>query len=148
MKNRIVMLAVALLMSVSCSTDKPVTVLSRDIDVTVSGGAIKVSEEVAKANASQNVIKWSLDRTAIDAGYTFPDNGIAQDDKAAAVPASCTKVGNFDTAFHNCKPKQRGKEFHCNRRNHVFEADACYKYMVTLTGGSPVPPLDPWIKNE
>lgn len=140
MKNWIAILAVAFLATVSLSAR------SADVVVSVVGGAIKVSDEVKNVPVGQGVLKWELEPTTFAAGYRFPDNGISQGDAPATPPSGCT-VGNFNTGFHNCGPKQGGKEFHCNRKPPVV-VNACYKYMVRLIGGGPVPPLDPWIKNQ
>ena len=149
MKKSIVGLSVVLFAMASCSTDKPLDPRTvKNIGVKVEGGIIKVSEDPALADNNRNVIKWVLDQATIDAGYTFPVGGIAKEVKAAKPPASCVLIGDFAYAFHNCEPKQQGKEFHCNRVNNVFEAAACYKYTVTLTGGPAVNPLDPWIQNN
>lgn len=149
MKNWIVVSCVLLFAIASCSTDKLVD-LSRvkTIAVKVEMGAIKVAEDPAPASMRQNVIKWALDQATIDAGYRFPKGGIAKEVKATKPPSSCLLVGDFAYAFHNCGPEQQGKEFHCHRVNSVFEADACYKYTVTLTGSPAIKPLDPWIQNN
>ena len=142
-------LSVLLFAMASCSTDKLVDPrLVRTIGVKIEMGVIKVAEDPAPANITQNVIKWELDQATFNAGYRFPEGGIAKEVKAAKPPASCVLIGDFAYAFHNCGPKQQGKEFHCNRVNRVFEPGACYKYTVTLTGSPAIQPLDPWIQNN
>ncbi len=148
MKKSGLVLSVLWVALASCATDMPIDPRAiKTIGVKVEAGVIKVPDDPALAAVTQNVIKWALDQAAIDAGYRFPAGGIAKEVRAARPPASCVVIGDFDHAFHNCSPKQQGKEFHCNRVNKVFEADACYKYTVTLTGSPAVQPLDPWIKN-
>lgn len=150
MKSRLWFAAVAVLALAGTAavflprpTDKVI-----DVAVVQTGGgnAMITVENVSIVEMTQSAIKWQL----VTAGYTFPENGIQFDPKAVSMPAECTKLGNPDTAFHNCGPKQHGREFHCNRKPNGYEDDACYKYTVRVTpsGSNPQPPdKDPWIKN-
>lgn len=118
-----------------------------DVGVTPTGGdnAIITVEPVSIVEITQSVIKWKL----TVAQYTFPRNGIEFDPNPSSMPVGCVK-GDPKKAFHNCEPKQKDREFHCNRKPNGFEPDACYKYTVRVTasGSNPQPPeLDPWIKN-
>lgn len=149
MKNRFVLLAVALL-ATSCAAPAPFG-MNKDpetkyIGVTVVGGLPVVSEEPALASIQRNKITWELDDSAWFAGYFFRSDGITQGSGAVAPPSGC-RVEKFNDAFERCDTKKAGRELTCHRIKNVFVPGACYKYAVTLWKNGKIV-LDPWIKNE
>lgn len=150
--NRSILLAVATLVALyGCEAthrgDFKPAMKTKTIVVSVENGVITVPQDPANLLADNGVIKWVFDNDP--SGYVFPQEGIKFEANPTPPPASlgCRTFPDPATVFKNCKPKQGGTEFHCNKTGpHVV--DACFKYDVKVEpvgGGTPIV-LDPWAK--
>ena len=119
------------------------------ITVNVINGVITVPEDPAYLFANNGVVKWIFGSDP--SGYVFPGDGIKFEPNPTPPPASigCTSLPDPGRVFNNCKPKQNGTEFHCNKVG-PHTIGACFKYTVKVQpvgGGSDIV-RDPWAKNQ
>lgn len=102
--------------------------------------------------ASNGVIKWVLVLDPAD--YVFPDEGIVfsrQLPDGKTFPSGCTRIGDPDARFRNCKPSRDRTEFQCSVTGSPhLPPGLCYHYLVKLvrvggTGPADIV-IDPWAK--
>lgn len=159
-KSTALSLLAALLTLASCQVTTlgpPPATGDRQVDVGVGRSflsgerRIEVDDEVAEVGPGNSAVIWLLRSSA--SGYQFSPNGIRFDyPPTKPTPAHCASTPDPRESFvlDKCGPEAGGRIFKCPRRERQ-QPGACFAYTVTLVprpGSDPVPPLDPWIKNQ
>lgn len=161
-KSAALALSAALLTLASCQVTTlgpPPATGDRQVDVGVgrsfwSGERRIEVEEIIEIGPGNKAVVWSLRASA--SGYRFGAGGIKFDyPPTANRPDGCTSTPDPNEAFalRECEQLAEGRLFMCPRpeTRKPLPSGACFKYTVTLDplpGSDPVPPKDPWIKNQ